>query len=640
MSFSDLTRRHFVASLTAAAGSALLPSRAMGALPQDPVMDVPRNNQSTERVSWKALPFPMKQVRLLPGIFKSASDRNLEYLKSLPEDRLLHSFRLTAGQPSSAQPFGGWEAPDCELRGHFNGGHYLSACALAYASTGDEQIKQRGDSLVTELAKCQQRNGYLSAFPVEFFDRLRERVKVWAPFYTIHKIMAGHLDMYTLAGNQQALDTVQKMAGWVGDYSGPISYDHWQRILTTEYGGMGEVVANLAAISGQRYGAFMARRWDKESFFDPLAGHEDRLKGLHVNTHIPQVIAAARIYELTGDIKYRNIAECFWNEVTSERAYANGGTSNDENWDTDPGKLSAALGAMTAEDCCAYNMMKLTRHLFGWAPQARYMDYYERLLFNHRLGTMDPETGTTMYYYPLAAGYWKIFAKPYDSFWCCNGTGVEEFAKFNDSIYFHDDNSVFVNLFISSELDWPEKKFRLRQETDFPRQQGTKLTVLSDAPADVALRLRIPYWAGNGQVKVNGRPLPAFASPSSYLTLLGPWKKGDIIELSLPMDLHLAPMPDDETVQAVMYGPLVLAGKFAEAPHDRWYDSNYERKEKPAPMPTITADLYDPHSWVEPGKEPLVFRSIGQLQPITLVPMAHILHEQYAVYWKVAPKKA
>lgn len=638
MSFNRLSRRSFVGSLAGVAGGALLSPRVFGeSLPDD---EKRAANQIGQK-SGEAIPFPMKQVRLLPGIFKSASDRNLEYLKSLPEDRLMHTFRLNAGLPSSAKPFGGWEAPDCELRGHFDGGHYLSACALGYASTGDEEIKKRGDSLVAELAKCQQRDGYLSAFPLEFFDRLRERTKVWAPFYTIHKIMAGHLDMYTLTGNEQALHTANKMAEWVAGYSGPVSYDHWQKMLTTEYGGMGEVMANLAAVEGTQRGLSMARRFDKDSFFEPLADRQDRLKGLHANTHIPQVIAAARIYELSGDRKYRNISEYFWNQVTSERTYANGGTSNDEMWDTEPGKLSTALGPMTAEDCCAYNMLKLTRHLFSWEPQARYMDYYERVLFNHRLGTMDPETGTTMYYYPLAAGYSKVYAKPFDSFWCCSGTGVEEFSKFNDSIYFHDDNSVFVNLFISSQLDWPEKKFQLRQQTEFPRQQGTKLTVLSDAPSDVALRIRIPYWARGGELKVNGRALRAFPNPSSYLTLLGPWKKGDTVEVSLPMDLHLWHMPDDDSMQAVMFGPIVLAGKYGQAPRDNWYDSAYERKNKPDPKASvITADPYNVSSWVEPTRETLSFRGVGQSQPITLTPMAHILHEEYAVYWKVSKKKA
>jgi uncharacterized protein len=629
-----ISRRGFVTGLATAAGAALV----AGKLDAAPWQSSPNPSSVAERIPLPARPFPNKQVRLLPGLAKQASDINLKYVHSLATDRLAHSFRLTAGQASSAQPYGGWEKPDSELRGHFCGGHYLSACALAYSSTGDEEIKRKGDALVAELAKCQQKNGYLSAFPIEFFDRLQEQQKVWAPFYTIHKIMAGHLDMYTLAGNEQALETVKKMADWAGSWSGPLSYEHMQRVLKTEFGGMSELLANLAAVTGRREYLGTARRFEKKSFYEPLAGHRDELKGLHVNTHIPQVIGAARMYELTRETRYREIARYFWDEVTSERAYCTGGTSNREGWDTDPGKLSAALGPSTTEDCCAYNMMKLTRHLFGWSPEARYMDYYERLVFNHRLGTIDPETGTTMYYLPLQSGLWKTYGTPADSFWCCSGTGVEEFAKLNDTIYFHDDSSVYVNLFIASELEWPEKGLRLRQQTAFPREQGTTLTVVAERPADVAIRLRIPYWARTGQVKINGRALPAFASPSSYLTLAGPWKNGDKIEVSLPMHLHVAPMPDDESVQAIMYGPLVLAGRFDAAQREAWY-GDLGPKATPIAVPTINADLEHAESWVEPmPDQPLVFRSVGQAQPLTLVPLADIVHEHYAVYWKVQKK--
>lgn len=633
---SNISRRTFIITGAAASGAAICSKSDFitSALAQQrgPARPIP------DRISWHATPFPMKQVRLLPGIALNAADTNLKYMKSLPTDRLAHNFKINAGLPSSAQPFGGWEKPDVELRGHFCGGHYLSACALAYASTGDEEIKQRGDALVAELAKCQAPSGYLSAFPIDFFDRLREQQKVWAPFYTIHKIMAGHLDMYEHTGNQQALDTVQKMANWASGWMESLSYDHSQRVLRTEYGGMGEVLANLAAITGRRdlFGA--VRRFEKASFYDPLAERRDQLKGLHVNTHIPQVIAAARMFELTGDTRYHTISDYFWNEVVSQRSYATGGTSNGEMWDTDPGKLSTALSSDTTEDCCAYNMMKLSRHLFGWSPQARYMDYYERLVFNHRLGTIDPETGTTMYYLPLESGLWKTYATPTDSFWCCNGTGVEEFSKLNDSIYFHDDHSVYVNLFISSELSWPEKGVKLHQQTNFPQEQGTTLTVTANQPSDIAIRLRIPYWARNGQVKVNGKPLPVFASPSSYLTVLGPWKTGDKIELSLPMTLHVSPMPDDDSIQAVMYGPLVLAGRFDEAPHDQWYGTEGP-KGTPLAVPAITADLDKPESWVEPvSGQPLVFKGIGQSQPLTLIPLANVVHQRYAVYWKVQKK--
>lgn len=632
---SQLSRRGFLSGAATLAGASLIPGRALEALAQQPR---PRPGPLGDRVPSRALPFPMKQVRLLPGPFKTAADLNLKYLSSLPTDRLAYSFKVTAGQNSAAQPFGGWEKPDSELRGHFCGGHYLSACALAYASTGDEEIKKKGDALVTELAQCQERNGYLSAFPVEFFDRLREQQRVWAPFYTIHKIIAGHLDMHTHTGNAQALETAQKMAGWASGWIDPLSYEHQQRVLRTEYGGMGEVLANLAAITGRREFLGTARRFEKASFYDPLGEHRDQLKGLHVNTHIPQVIAAARMYELIGDPRYRDIAQYFWEEVVGARSYCTGGTSNKEIWDTDPGKLSMALGPTTTEDCCAYNMMKLTRHLFAWSPEPRFMDYYERLLFNHRMGTMDPETGTTMYYLPLQSGLWKTYATPDNSFWCCNGTGVEEFAKLNDTIYFHDDNSVYINLFIASELEWPDKGLKLRQETNFPQEQGTTLTVSADQPSNVAIRLRIPYWASKGQVKVNGRAVPAFASPSSYLVLAGPWKTGDRIELSLPMHLHAAPMPDDESVQAVMYGPLVLAGRFDEIARDRWYGGEGPKPE-PAPVPTITANITDPASWVEPVKgQQLVFRGGGQSEPLTLVPLNSIVHQRYAVYWKVQNK--
>jgi len=633
----DLSRRTFIAGAAAVAGASLIPLPASA---HDPVLDsVDSSGKSVsrERVPWAARPFPLKQVRLLPGTFLQGQELNRRYLHSLPNDRLLHSFRLTSGLPSSAQPFGGWEKPDSELRGHFCGGHYLSGVALTYASTGDEDLKKKGDALVASLAQCQDanKNGYLSAFPDEFFDRLRERVKVWAPFYTIHKIMAGLLDMYLLTGNQQALDMAEKMAAWFDLYTTPLSYEHMQRVLGTEYGGMGEVLANLYAVTGRRSYLEVAQRFDKKAFFDPLAQHRDELRGLHVNTHIPQVIAAARLHELTGEGRYREIARYFWDEIIQERSYCNGGTSNDEVWATDPGMLSKELGQYSAEDCCAYNMLKLTRHLFGWSPEARYMDYYERVLFNHRLGTMDPETGTTMYYYPLGAGQWKIYATPTDSFYCCNGTGVEEFGKFADSIYFHDDNSVYVNLYIASELNWPEKNLKLRQETEFPRQQGTRITVFSPKPADTAIRLRIPYWSQGGSVKINGRELPAFASSGSYLTLRGPWKSGDAIELSLPMSVHSWRMPDDDSIQAAMYGPLVMAAKHEVVPKEHWYGDPFDKHGPPPPLPVVGGKIDDASSWVAQSADSSTFRVRTQGGDATLVPMNSVVHERYDVYWKV-----
>jgi DUF1680 family protein len=639
-----LSRRHFLTAVAGAAGSTFLP-RVLAASPrQDPVVNTTQKDGkpvSREKAPWKALPFPMKQVRLGDGPCKIAMEADRQYLHSLPPDRLLHTFRVTAGIPSSAQPLGGWEAPDCELRGHYAGGHYLSACALMYASCGDEDLKNNAAAVVAGLGQCQAavKSGYLSAFPVEFFDRLRERQQVWAPFYTIHKIMAGLLDMYEYCGNEQGLEMVQKMAAWVDRYTESLSYEHRQRVLGTEFGGMGEVLCNLYAVTGKQDYLESAQRFDKKQFFDPLAAHRDELKGLHVNTHIPQVIAAARYYELTGERRYRDIAEYFWNEVVGERSYCTGGTSNGESWNTDPGKLSTELGPSTTECCCAYNMMKLTRHLFGWSPDARLMDYYERTLFNHRLGTINPEDGTMMYYLPLASGYWKTFGKPLDAFWCCTGTGSEEYAKLADTIYFHDEDSLYVNLFIDSQLEWPEKGLRVKQETRFPEEQGTTITISTKSPAQLAINLRIPYWTQGGSVKINGTTLPAFASRSSYLTLNRLWKTGDKIELSLPMGLHVDSMPDDETIQAAMYGPLVLAGRFDPVTKDMTYSGMGPKSGTQSKVPEIVADAAHPTAWIEPdSKQPLTFHAVGQPQPITLVPLNQVIHERYAVYWKVKNK--
>jgi DUF1680 family protein len=634
-----ISRRTFVATAAATAAAAVLPAGGFALQEESPkpVSPLAAKQINREAVSLQAVPFPMNNVRLGPGPFRAAAEANRRYLKTLPPDRLLHTFRLTAGLPTSAEPLGDWEKPDCELRGHFAGGHYLSACAFSYASSGDDELKRNGDVMVAELAKCQAqfKNGYLSAFPPELFDRLRDGVNVWAPFYTIHKIMAGHLDMYLLTGNQQALETLEKMAQWVRNWVDPLSEQQMQRVLLVEYGGMGEVLSNLYGVTGKREYLQVAQRFDKKWFFDALAAHRDELKGLHVNTHIPQVIAAARLYELTGDKRYRNIADYFWNEVTSERSYCTGGTSNFELWRSDPGVLATQLSSQTAEDCCAYNMMKLTRHLFSWSPRAQYMDYYERVLFNHRMGTIDPETGTTVYYLPLGSGYSKIYAKPFDSFWCCNGTGAEEFAKLTDTIYFHDDDSIFVNLYIASEVDWTEKGLRLTQQTSFPEEQGTTLLIYASKPVSVDVKLRVPYWAKSGSVKVNGRTVPVFADPASYLILRGPWKTGDRIELTLPMQLHAALTPDKDTLQAAMYGPLVLAARFEEEPQDKWYRHfTAQEKQEPAPMLQLKGKVEDPASWLEANGK-LTFRTVLQNQSVTFVPLSSIVHERFSVYHEI-----
>ncbi len=590
-------------------------------------------------------PFLLKQVRLLDGPFREGMQKNSEYLYSLEPDRLLHTFRLNVGLPSTAKPLGGWEFPSVELRGHFMG-HYLSGCALMFAATGDEKIRARANGIVAELAKCQAAagNGYLSAFPTELLDRLRDGKKVWAPWYTLHKIMAGLFDMYELCGNQQALEVLRGMAAWTKAWSDPLSAEHFARILQEEHGGMVEVLCDLYAVTKDPMHLKLAQRFDHERVIQPLAEGRDQLKGLHANTTIPKINGAAREYELTGDIRYRKIAEYFWRQVTGHRCYCTGGTSNFEHWKTDPDKLASELSADTQECCCTYNMLKLTRHVFSWTADASCGDYYERALFNSVLGTMNPSDGLTMYFIPLASGYWKLYGRPTDSFWCCTGTGVESFSKFADSIYFHNERELYVNLFIASELNWTQKGLRVRQVTGFPAQGSTQLLFETAKPVKLSVRIRVPYWADKTMsITVNGKALKGSPTPSSYWTIDRTWKNGDKVDVQLPMRLHVQPMPDDGSMQAIMWGPLVLAGDLGKeglTPEMQHGDpgqkiENHSIKSKPIAAPALQVTGKDIHSWIKPLPKPLVFRTAVQDQSINLVPLYKIVDQRYAVYWKI-----
>ena len=618
-----MKRRDFISSLTAVAGLA--------------AVRVPIIDGSSAPL---ARPFDLDRVRLHPGPFLDALEVNRRFLLAQDENRLLHMFRSTAGLPSTGEPLGGWEAPVNELRGHYVG-HYLSAVAKMSQSLGDSVLKARGDRIVIELAKCQQQlgNGYLSAFPEEFFDRLRDGKPVWAPFYTLHKIMAGLLDMHTLATNAQALDVLQGMARWTGRWAQPLGDEHMARVLEREYGGMNEMLYNLAAVTGHDGYKDLAHRFDHERFFAPLGQGRDELKGLHANTNIPKVVGAARRYELTGELRYRRIAEYFWRQVTTQRAYCTGGTSNGEGWNAEPGVLSTELSGYTQEDCTTYNMLKLTRHIFGWTADPACADFYERALFNGIIGSQHPRDGEKLYYVNLAAGLWKLFGTPGQDYWCCTGTMGESFSQFGDSIYFHEDAGVYVNLFIASELNWSERGVRLVQETQFPEEQGTTLRIQTAKPVRFALRIRVPYWATHGGTAVlNGHGLDGFAAPGGYFVLDRTWRNGDTVAVKLPMSLHLHAMPDDPTLAAVMYGPLALVGRLgtegltpdvlrAEPTKPRTIP---EYKGQPIPAPELRAQGAE-----RVAGRGLEFRAAGEKGAVTLVPFHTIFDERYAIYWRL-----
>jgi DUF1680 family protein len=510
-------------------------------------------------------PFATEQVRLLPGPFRDAQELDRKYLLSLDPDRLLHNFRANAGLPSDAQPLGGWEAPTGELRGHFVG-HYLSACALMYAGTGDERFKERADTVVAGLAKCQDKlgGGYLSAFPEEFIDRVENLRRVWAPWYTLHKILAGLLDVHQHCGNAQALEVARKFGDWAKARTDRLSDERMQRMLGTEHGGMNEALADLYARTGEESYLRLARRFNHQAVLEPAARRQDRLTGLHANTQVPKFIGAARQYELTGDESLRTAAAFFWDTVVRERSYVIGGHSDGEHF-TPKERLSQALGTNTAETCNTYNMLKLTRHLFCWDPRAAYADYCERALYNHILASQDPQTGMMCYYVPLRPGARKVYNTPLDSFWCCTGTGVENHARYGDSIYFHDGgDELYWNLFIASELDWTAKGVKLRQETTYPEEGRSRLVVTCDKPVALGLHVRHPAWATGGiEVAVNGHKEPVASKPGSYAVVRRTWRSGDAVEVTMALPLHIEGFRDNPRRLAVLHGPLVLAAEVA-----------------------------------------------------------------------------
>ena len=592
----------------------------------------------------KVREFALGEVTLESGPLQQAREWNRGYLMRLPNDRLLHNFRVNAGIPSAAKPLGGWEAPTCELRGHFVG-HYLSACSMLYASTGDEAVKSKADELVAGLAECQAKlndNGYLSAFPAEYFDRLNQLKNVWAPFYTMHKIMAGLYDMKTQAANDQALDVAVKMATWVDAWTAAKTEAHMQDILNTEYGGMNDVLYNIAVTTGDDRWARAGDRFTKKVFFTPLVLRHDALKGQHMNTHVPQVIGAARRYEISSDYRFRDVSRFFFETVSESRTYSTGGSSNNEHWLVDPDHLAAEkkVSANHQECCCSYNMMKLARHLYAWSGDSRFIDYYERNLLNHRLGTIEPETGHTVYFLSLAPAAWKTTCTEDDSFWCCTGTGVEEYSKLNNTIYFHDDDSLYVNLYFASTVDWKDRGIRLRQRTSLPDSDLTELTIEKTPDAPWSLQLRIPAWTTiANSIVLNGRRLDVSGTPGSYLTITRIWKTGDHVQLTLPMRLTAEPLADDRSQQALLYGPLVLAGQFPKNGLDGGLEHNQGPEVHNAPpleVPALQASGADPSSWVRPVPgEALTFRAVAQDREIDLKPLNQSW-QRFAVYWTVS----
>ncbi len=553
-----------------------------------PLVLVPATAFAQASVPHRVQSFPLRDVRLGDGVFRAAMERNGRYLLELEPDRLLHAFRANAGLDPKGDSYGGWERDT--IAGH-SLGHYLRAVALQYAATGEEAFRERADYVVAELRACQEAggDGFVFGFPRgrEIFAELRNGAITshafnlngcWVPFYNLHKTFAGLVEAHRQCGSEQALLVATDLADFLVALFAELDDAQMQSILDTEHGGINESFADLYALTGEEEYLALAERLFHHAVLDPLAAREDRLDGLHGNTQIPKVLGCARLYELTGKEEYRTIAEFFWRTVVEHHTYVNGGHGDSEYFGP-PDLLSRRLGD-TTETCNTYNMLRLTRYLFRWEPRAEYFAYYERALYNHILAHQHPETGMFVYKGLVDMPARKGFSSPFDSFWCCVGTGMENHAKYGESIFFHDGESLFVNLYVSSRLDWRDRGVTVELTTSLPYARTTTMAVLGEEggiysglpllggatlrlgmeePVALAIHLRVPTWLSGGMVvTVNGDPVATTSRGDGYATIERTWSDGDEISLEMPMDLRFETMPDDPKRVAFFIGPTLL----------------------------------------------------------------------------------
>ena len=591
--------------------------------------------------------FDLKDVRLLPSRFRDNMLRDSAWMVSLDVNRLLHSFRTNAGVFAgreggymTVKKLGGWESLDCELRGHTTG-HLLSAFGLMYAATGSEIFKLKGDSLVNGLEEVQKalKGGYLSAYPEELIHRNMQGKGVWAPWYTLHKLFSGLIDQYLYADNRTALEVVTRMGDWAYNKLKPLSEETRRLMIRNEFGGVNESFYNLYAITGEERYQWLAEYFYHNDVIDPLKEQRDDLGTKHTNTFIPKVLAEARHYELTQNETSRKLSEYFWHAMIDHHTYAPGCSSDKEHF-FDPKKFSQHLTGYTGETCCTYNMLKLSRHLFCWTGDSSIADYYERALYNHILGQQDPETGMVAYFLPLLSGSHKLYSTKENSFWCCVGSGFENHAKYCEAIYYHNDQGIYVNLFIPSQVNWREKGLTLSQETNFPANETTQLSIRADKPVRTTVYLRYPSWSQNVKVLVNGKKVSIQQKPGTYIAITREWKDGDRIAATYPMRIQLEATPDNPQKAALLYGPLVLAGERgtegmqASAPfsnpalYNDYYTYNYQ---VPGSLSTsLKIDMKHPERALKRVGEELMFTT-GQGDVIR--PLYDLHRQRYVVYW-------
>lgn len=608
-------------------------------------------------VSAKRQFFPLTAVRLLSGPasfspFYTAKQKDAAYLRSLDPNRFLYWPRQAVGLPPKADHYGGWESGGAVVLGH-----YLSACSLMYATTADADLRERVSYIVDELALCQQQRPdggiFVAKWQIDQYEKMRQGVFTYHsagpefpfvnggnPWYGAHKFFAGLRDTHQHAGNQKAKQVLIRLADWAYDLVMPIPDSTFQRSLDVEHGGMTEVLADVYAITGNPKYLALARKFIHQRVYRPMLEGRDMLYPHHANAQVPKFIGYERLNEVAGDTLAGRSAANFFDIVLRNHTLVIGGNSEYERFGP-AGQLSRRIGASSAETCNTYNMLKLASQLYRRTGEVRYMDYYERALYNHILAAIDPQTGMFCYYVSTKPGFFKTFSTPHNSNWCCVGTGMENPGQYEAAIYGHTDRALFVNLFIPSRLMWVEKRFGLRQEGHFPESDTVRLMVESPGKSPITLSLRNPVWAkGKGQLLVNGQLVPT-DSQAPYLSVTRRWRTGDRLTLVLPKTLRVEDTPDNPNISAILYGPIVLAGTLGNLADEKLDPFNgdhlgYEHKPELKKLPQFVVDKTQPETWIRPVTgQPLTFQAqpATRSSPITLQPFYRINRQRYSIYW-------
>ena len=535
--------------------------------------------QGAAQLPTKVESFPISSVRLTASPFKHAEDMDIQYLLGINPDRLLAPYLKEAGLTPKAENYTNWE--NTGLDGHI-GGHYVSALSYMYAATGNPEIKGRLDYMISELQRCQDADGYLSG--VVNGRKVWKEIKEgdirasgfglndgWVPLYNIHKIYAGLRDAYLIGGKQEAKEMLVKLTDWMIRVVENLSEEQMQDMLRSEHGGLNETFADVAAITGDKRYLELAHKFSHQLVLQPLLKKEDKLTGMHANTQIPKVIGYKRMADLEGNEDWSEAARYFWETVVKHRSISIGGNSVREHFHPETDFSSMLTSEQGPETCNTYNMLRLTKMLYQTSGDATFMDYYERALYNHILSTINPIQGGFVYFTPMRSGHYRVYSQPQTSFWCCVGSGMENHARYGEMIYGFKEKDLYVNLFIPSILDWDGTI--IEQQTAFPEEEGTTLVVSPKKDKQkFAVYVRIPEWVDTNQVRltVNGEELK-LEMKEGYAVVVRTWKKGDKLQVAMPMHLYTVGLPDGSSNYSIMYGPVVLASSLGKQQQDGMY---------------------------------------------------------------------